>query len=325
MRICFALWHLNGYRGTQTWTVAAARAMKALGHEVSLYTVERGRAAMRLMPEFPVYSMSHVGEVPKQDVLVVSQPRTFFECRVCSIPVQPNSTGLALAHMKGKRNCTGSGFRMKHVLPNAKHKVYVCHGVLLWHDAPVDNRTPYVAVSEEVQMYLKTNGIDATVVRQPVDLDLYCQGPALRQTRPRALSFSQVPVEVEILQSACDEAGFELVRPPEDSLWDVVPLIHSADVVIGTGRGLCEAMATGRAAIVCGTHGCDGLVSPRTLDLLLSHNFSGRATKGEVAGGLVLALKDYDPELGPWSQDIARQHFDSKVNVQRIVEVACSK
>ncbi len=324
MRICFALWHLNGYRGTQTWTVAAARAMKTLGHEVSLYTVERGRAAMRLEPEFPIYSMSHVGQVPRQDVLVVSQVRTFFECPVCHVPVQPDSAGFALSHKHGKRPCEGSGCRLKSVLPQAKHKVYVCHGVMLWQDAPITRRARYVAVSEEVQEFLGKRRVESTVVRQPVDLTRYVQGPALRARNPRALSFSQAPAEIDVIQAACDAAGFELVKPADTELWDIVPLLHSVDVVIGTGRGLCEAMACGRAAIVCGRYGCDGLLSPENFEGPLSHNLSGRATRGEVAGGLAAALKDYDPERGSWCLDTARQHFNAEVNVQKIVEVACA-
>ena len=323
MNICFALWHLNGYRGTQTWVVAAARAMKALGHKVSLYTVERGRAAMRLEPEFNIYSMSHVNEVPKQDVLVVSQPRTFFECGVCGLPAQPDSTGFALSHKKGKRPCPGSGFRMKLVLPSSQRTIYVCHGVMFWQDAPVQSKVPYAAVSEEVQEFLKKHKAASRIVRQPVDLATYVPGPMLRQSRPIALSFSAAAAERALIQAACDKAEFELIHPPTTEQWDIVPLLHSADIVIGSGRGVCEAMACGRSAIVCSKYGCDGLLSPATLDHAMSHNFSGRATGGDVAEGLAAALNDYDPELGPWSLETARKHFDAKANIPKLLEAAC--
>lgn len=325
MRVCFGLWHLNGYRGTQTWTVAAARAMKTLGHEVSLYTLERGRAAMRLMPEFPVYSMSHIREVPKQDVLVCAQPRVFFECKTCGIPVQPDATGFALDHEWKGRPCTGSGMKMKQVLPRSKHRVYVCHGIKFWQDAPLKDKTSYIAVSEEVKRFLRDRGVDSTVILQPVETDRYTRGPELRETHPRALSFSQDPAERSALEKACEEAGVELVFPPETEQWDIVALLHSVDVVIGTGRGLCEGMACGRAAIVCGTGGCDGLVTPFSLDLALSHNLSGRATKGDPATELPVALRDYDPALGTWSRRVAEKTFGARAIAEHILEVACSR
>jgi len=56
---------------------------------------------------------------------------------------------------------------------------------------------------------------------------------------------------------------------------DPAPVLGEADVVVGSGRVVCEAMASGRPALVLGeTYG--GIVFPESLDPARGHDFSGR-------------------------------------------------
>lgn len=58
---------------------------------------------------------------------------------------------------------------------------------------------------------------------------------------------------------------------------DPTLLFQRADIVVSTGRGIREGMASGAACIVLGSH-FDGIVTPENIANLQKYNFSGRAT-----------------------------------------------
>ena len=70
--------------------------------------------------------------------------------------------------------------------------------------------------------------------------------------------------------------------------------------MIGRGLTILEAMASGRAAYVCGEEGGDGWVKPERYELLEGDGFSGRAEASATDfERLRRDLDDYDPAMGP--------------------------
>lgn len=58
--------------------------------------------------------------------------------------------------------------------------------------------------------------------------------------------------------------------------WDIENKIREADIVIGYGRSIYEAMSMGKSVIVFGEHGGDGFISsPKLFDEMLITNCSG--------------------------------------------------
>lgn len=106
---------------------------------------------------------------------------------------------------------------------------------------------------------------------------------------------------------------------------DVYPLLQEANLVVGTGRAIREAMAAGCSAWVLGEF-CDGLVTPQNVVHLQESNFSGRATKNIFNPNQareILAnpnLEQFDA-LGSFGYNYAQEHFSSTTMVNKLLQV----
>lgn len=126
-----------------------------------------------------------------------------------------------------------------------------------------------------------------------VELEVAGSGPYLDQLR------SEAPAEVRWL-------GY--VR-------DMVPVINGADVVIGTGRGVREAMACGVPAIALDAGGYDGPVTPESIEALEYGNFMGRSGRPLAAEALrrdlesILGDARARERIGAWSRRHAEDRY----------------
>lgn len=321
MRILLGQWHGTGYAGTQSWNFTVAREFSKMGHEVSFYTGGRGAFSARCENAgFHVYSHL-MGDRPKADIAFIAQPRTFHVCRVCGAnPVIETQDLVVPAHphrWKGTP-CLGSRAEPRNVLPDCR-RVYVMHGWLP-HDMPLEDGSPYVTVSRETHDKLLKKGIESLQVNQPIDLARFMPRSLLRE-KPRAASMATFPADPGMIARACSEAGVELVERPGQT-WDTPGMLNDVDILIGTGRGVAEAMSCGRAAVVCGKFGCDGMVAATNWDDLLRVNLSGRHTMGDPAEVLAAQLMNYDPSVGLWARTAAVEAFDSRVVAEKLIGLA---
>jgi glycosyltransferase involved in cell wall biosynthesis len=96
---------------------------------------------------------------------------------------------------------------------------------------------------------------------------------------------------------------------------DMPALINEAGIVIGTGRGVREAMACGIPAIALDACGYDGLVTPETINALEYGNFMGRSGRPLNADNLLHDLSRVidHPEtraaIGVWSRKYAEENY----------------
>ena len=98
-----------------------------------------------------------------------------------------------------------------------------------------------------------------------------------------------------------------------------IELDDDADLVLGRGQAVVEALAEGRAAYVYGDEGGDGWVTPERYELLETDGFSGRAEPGATTFERLRAeLDDYDPALGPAGRELAQAH-DARAHAQELL------
>jgi hypothetical protein len=186
--------------------------------------------------------------------------------------------------------------------------VYVCHGWRPWHEAPPDFPRIYrylaVDLSTRDRLILE-NGIPAgKVLTVPnfVDLDRFRPGPGLPETPRRVLLFSNYATPSgTYLREARDAAartGMELeawgkllgrtTEEPEK-------LLAGFDVVLAQGRSALEALAVGRAVIVCSSKALGPMVKAADFDRLRDLNFGVKAQTYDLsADGLERELRRYD-------------------------------
>jgi len=148
--------------------------------------------------------------------------------------------------------------------------------------------------------------------------------PDLRDRVPALfVALAGIGSDSEAVRSRCAEvnraAGGEAVRPL-GVLPTVADLLACADLVVGTGRCVMEAMACGLPTAVIGRRGFAGLVGPDTIGPIADTNFAGRNVSPgqldrEMAPGLAAALND--EELASSLGEFGRRYVEEELDVQR--------
>ena len=146
-------------------------------------------------------------------------------------------------------------------------------------------------------------------LRRPVDTERFSPRAPLRD-RPRAALLQLEHLSDYrrgIVERACADAGIETAP--------------DADLVIGHGRSILEAMASGRAAYVYGEDGGDGWVTPERYEVLEGDGFSGRAEPTATDfERLRRDLDGYDPAMGAANRELALAH-SARDHAQELVSI----
>ena len=116
-----------------------------------------------------------------------------------------------------------------------------------------------------------------------------------------------------MLVQVCEELDLELIQLGASSTPTISPEVEiaEADVVIGYGRVILEAMAMGRAAYVWDYMGGDGWVTPETYPVMEADGFNGCATDTTIdIKRLHSDLAGYRTDLGQLGADlVAANHW----------------
>jgi hypothetical protein len=184
-----------------------------------------------------------------------------------------------------------------------------------------------VALNERVAGRLRGFATERRIVRlrQPIDIDRFRARGALPEVPRRALVLSnnRFADRREMLEAACADAGLELARigGRAGQSTDPRPALTEADIVIGYGRSILEAMACGRAAYVYDWAGGDGWVTADSYAAIEADGFGGRV--GEVIDAQRLAedLRAYSPSMGPVNRDLIIAHHRANVHTQELLEL----
>lgn len=189
--------------------------------------------------------------------------------------------------------------------PNAP-ALYFAHDFVAWHSAPplLANVWKYVAVDDTVAERLQfEGGIPAdriVTLLNAVDTDRFAPGPPLPERPRRALAFAKNPEHLHAVRAACAVRGVELdviggavgniVNEPET-------LLPQYDLVFASALSALEAMACGRAVIVCDGRGLAGMARSDTWDGWRRRNFGLRVLQRRLSPEALAAEIDrYDAE-----------------------------
>ena len=102
------------------------------------------------------------------------------------------------------------------------------------------------------------------------------------------------------------------------AVFDAASFIKKVDIVISTSRGIREAMASGRVAIVANNMWYGGIVNPATVVKLRQNSFMAWQDGPLLPTVLARDLSGLyqDPaamgKLGQWSADYARREFSER-------------
>ena len=164
-------------------------------------------------------------------------------------------------------------------------------------------------------------------IKQPVDILRFTPASGWpRQIPSRVLLignyFGFITQRADSLQSAWSRPGLEWRRlgHPEPTT-EVSEEMAKADIVVGYGRSILEAMACGRAAYVHEHSGSDGWVTAANYERLEADGFAGIGLRPPPSlDALREDFRRYDPSLGRDGRDLAFLH-DARLVVAGLVSL----
>lgn len=295
MKVLLAL-NALGIGGTETYVLTVAEQLDRLAHEAVIYSPEPGRGV----------------EIARERGLTVigaEELRDEFDIAM----VQDAAVAFEVAEQ-----CPGA------------RSVFVAHSETFDPQSPpqlpgtVDLR---VALNDRVEQRLRAFASEGEIVRlrQPIDTERFlAPGPLPeRPTRILLLSNNIVADRLEMLEDACRGAGLELVRlgGTDRQTTDPRGALAAADIVVGYGRGILEAMACGRAAFVYDWAGGEGWIDAESYPGIEAGGFGGRGKEVFDAADLARAFGEYDRSMGPVNRDFVMAHHRANVHVQELVEI----
>jgi glycosyltransferase involved in cell wall biosynthesis len=286
-----------GRGGSESYLIAVAAELQRLGHVVTLHALEDGPG----------------GERARELGLAVEMAEPVVAAAPDAILVQDAGRAFALAAR----------------FPDAA-QVFIAHSELFDSQLPPQAPGPtaaVVALSERIERRLRVLGAPPPIVRltQPVDTERFAARETIRSRPRRVLALSNYlhGERLGLLRRAWEPAVEVVVAGEEGRPTDAPELtIADADVVVGKGRALLEAMACGRAAYVFDMAGCDGWVTPEAYPALEADGFAGQAT--ERAAGLEELRADlagYRPEMGTANRDLVTANHGVRRHVEQLVEL----
>ncbi len=294
MKLVLATSHL-GLGGSESYLLTVAEQLDRLGHEVVLFAPEGG-----------------VGVKPATDrgIVVVDETGLPAECDAALVQ------DAAVSH------------QLARLLP-ALPQLFVAHSESFDVQSPPQLEGAVqiaVALNDRVAARLRSLAMAPEVVRlrQPIDTERFTSRNPLSEVPRRALLLSNTPVadRLALLERACAANGIELVRlggiGGQSS--DPRSALNDADLVIGYGRSILEAMACGRAAYVYDWNGGDGWVTAESYAAIEADGIAARNGRTIVDGErLAEDLGGYSAAMGPVNHDLVIAHHRANVHAQELV------
>lgn len=296
MRLLLASNHL-GLGGSESYLLTVAEQLDRLGHEATFFAVEMGAGAE--LARSRGFAVVDAGGLAGE-----------FDAAL----VQDAGVALQLASRH-------PGLR----------QVFVAHSESFDLQLPPQLEgmvAAAVVLNDRVLARLRALALPIPVLRlrQPIDIERFVPAAPLPERPRRALLLSNNPVadRMRMLEAACEELGLELVRVGGEAGQSSDPraALLSAEIVIGYGRSILEAMACGRAAYVYDRHGGDGWVTAESYPEIEAAGFSGRSGREIVdAAALLDDLRRYEATMGPVNHDLVTSNHRATVHAQALVEL----
>ena len=297
MRFVIAQRRLNLPGGSETFVLTTAEHLALLGHEVVVWSMELGLTA-----QFGRQQGLEI--VDRDDALPSDAEATIALDRSMAIE-------LARRYPRAKR-------------------VYAMHNMdEVWLPPPEPGIVAATFAPNERLAKLAAGCAGAgniIRIRQPIDLYRF---------RPRGCWARDKPARVLLLGNYREVAGLRVDRLRQawsqlelewcqvgypDPTMTVAKEMCEADIIVGYGRTILEAMACGRPAYVHEHSGSDGWVTANSYVQLEADGFAGTVLRPTpTIDQLREDFHRYDPALGQVGQDFARAHHDARQVIAELV------
>lgn len=287
MEILITNHQMHLFAGSETFSYTLARALQAKGHDVTIFTAEKG-------------AFGQIAE--KLGIPVIQDPDLLRERRFDVIHAHHNALAMVA----------------RGLLPETP-MLFVSHGPLAELEQPpsIDcGIAVHVAVSEEVRDHLAhVYGVESEIIRNGIDCARFRPLTPIGGPLKNILVISNHFPEPDwrLLSRICAGRGISVRQIGLQSRfeWNTEEAINGADAVVSLGRGALEAMACGRAVLLWDHFGSDGWITKESYPLVRTCNFSGRVRRYTYdESSLAGELDAYSVSMGETNRSIACAEHD---------------
>lgn len=211
------------------------------------------------------------------------------------------------------------------------YTIQTCHGAIAELEQPSPYADAHVAVSLEVADNLRAKGFTpVAIINNGIDCDRFYPKHPVNNNLRTVLSLCQGERGHNFVKRCCERAGYEFIRADKytDNVWDIERLINQADLVIGLGRSVYDAMACGRCALIydfrdyVGHTLADGLVTPDTIARSVRYNCNGKAINRQFdEHSFVAEMQKYSPTIAKWGRSYATRFLNIKHVVKKYLNI----
>ncbi len=217
---------------------------------------------------------------------------------------------------------------LKDNFPTIPH-IFYSHGLLPEIEQPPTFICDfYFAINSEVRDNLVTKGVDKNkiaIIRDFIDLEKFKSTKKLNEKLKNVLFISNYKKwkNFKIVTEACkiNNLNLKCVGAPYGRSRDIAKDINESDLVVSWGRGVLEAMATGRCVISFDKTVGDGYLDSENYFKARENNFSGRINNINFSPtALAKEMLKYNPKDGAKNRDLIEQYHNPKIEVDKIYE-----
>jgi hypothetical protein len=247
MNILLANHHCFNFGGTENYTVDLARALKTLGHTVSIYLATR----QDKMPAYQLFTKLY----PDIKWYLVSPPPDNYDMML----INHNTSLRNLKNHKG-------------------YKIFTSHG-LPSLEIPELGADAYVFISRELFNKYPTIK-NRHIIKTGFFINDFEEFPYVEKlVNPTCLVIDYTPSSESsaYFMDTCKKLGIwsEMFNVKNIDPKGIKQLYKSFDIICATGRTALESILHGKRTIVYSHFGCDGLLETK----FDQNNYSGRFTK----------------------------------------------
>ena len=206
--------------------------------------------------------------------------------------------------------------------------VQICHGAILELEFPSIYADFHVGISKEVCDSLGKKGFENTLVLNGLDLQQKRPEKPPHPQLKKVLSLCQSENANAMLRNVCNRLGLQFIafNKHKNPTFHIEKEINEADMVVGIGRSIYDAMACGRPCIVFdnrdynGNKG-DGYLHPKLFNEFVETNCSGRCQGRRFSEDeLIKEFSKYQPADGEHLRATAEAQLDIVMTTDTLLD-----
>lgn len=209
-------------------------------------------------------------------------------------------------------------------------KFFFVHGLMCGNNIPTKKYDKVFCFGERSYNYIKAENKE--LIRNYIDCERFgfvepnnvCEKILIHSSRDSQILVTPILAAAKEVNAYVSFTGVNFLN--KGKTWGIENQVYSSDMVVGYGRCLIESMAMGKAVLLFGVNGGEGVVSSSSFWRNAETNFSGWIDRKLKFDLDEKTIKDLYQEIIKYNVqdilsicDIVKEHFDINKNVDKIL------